>query len=129
MEQSPTVAKKEIVTELDRKSFSELLNNNPGLIIIKFTASWCGPCKSIASFVDDQFSKTPDNVICASIDVDDNFDIFAFMKTKKQVKGIPAILAYKKGNTTVGPDFSVSGSDTTKIVEFFQNCVKYIDSV
>jgi len=129
MEQSHPPAKKEIITEMDRKSFAELLKYNPGLIIIKFTASWCGPCKTIASAVDDQFTKTPDNVICASIDVDDNFDIYAFMKTKKQVKGIPAILAYKKGNTTVGPDFSVSGSDTTKIIEFFQNCVKYVNAL
>ena len=128
-QEAETEKQKIIVTELDRKSFTELLNNNPGLIIIKFTASWCGPCKLIAPFVDDQYSKTPDTVVCANIDVDDNFDIFAYMKTKKMVKGVPTLLAYKKGNTSIAPDMSISGSDKDQVIDFFKECVKYIESI
>lgn len=128
VEESKTDSKT-IITELDRNQFMDLLKVNPGLIIIKFTATWCGPCKKIGPFVEDQFSKTPENVLCANIDIDDNFDIYAFMKTKKMVKGIPAILAYKKGNTNFAPDFSISGSDQEKVIEFFKECVKYIESI
>ena len=71
------MATKEIITELDRTEFLNLIKCNEGLVIIKFTASWCGPCKTIAPFVNDQFKKTPESVTCANIDVDDNFDIFA----------------------------------------------------
>lgn len=117
---------KVIITELNRVSFMETIKNNNGLFIVKFTATWCGPCKKIAPFVDEQFKNTPDIVTCANIDVDQNFDLFAFLKSKKMVKGVPIILAYKKGNTNYSPDFSVSGTDQEQLIVFFRNCVNYI---
>ena len=120
---------KNILNSLNRTEFMEQVNANNGLFLIKFTASWCGPCKTIAPFVNDQFSKTPDNVTCANIDVDDNFDLFAFMKSKKMIKGVPAILAYKRENKSFSPDMSVSGSDQTKLISFFQDCVNYIKTL
>ena len=45
VEESKTDSKT-IITELDRNQFMDLLKVNPGLIIIKFTATWCGPCKN-----------------------------------------------------------------------------------
>ena len=44
-----------IITQLDRNEFKNLIKSNEGLVIIKFTASWSGPCKTIAPFVEDQF--------------------------------------------------------------------------
>ena len=120
---------KVIITELDRHRFMETIKNNNGLFIVKFTASWCGPCKQIAPFVDEQFKNTPDIVTCANIDVDQNFDLFAFLKSKKMVKGVPIILAYKKGNTNYSPDFSVSGTDQEQLIIFFRNCVNYIKTI
>lgn len=120
---------KVIITELDRHSFMETIKNNNGLFIVKFTATWCGPCKKITPFVDEQFKNTPDIVTCANIDVDQNFDLFAFLKSKKMVKGIPVILAYKKGNTNYSPDFSVSGTDEEQLIVFFRNCVNYIKTI
>ena len=120
---------KVIITELDRHSFMETIKNNNGLFIVKFTATWCGPCKKIAPFVDEQFKNTPDIVTCANIDVDRNFDLFAFLKSKKMVKGIPVILAYKKENTNYSPDFSLSGTDEEQLIVFFRNCVNYIKTI
>tara|TARA_Y100000816_G_scaffold280093_1_gene253094 strand:- start:4052 stop:4432 length:381 start_codon:yes stop_codon:yes gene_type:complete len=114
-----------IITQLDRNEFKNLIKSNEGLVIIKFTASWCGPCKTIAPFVEDQFLKTPEIVTCANIDVDDNFDIFAYMKSKKMVKGVPTILAYKKDNKSFAPDFSISGSKEDDLINFFKECVMY----
>ena len=35
-----------IITDLaNRQQFADLLQSNPGLIILKFGADWCGPCK------------------------------------------------------------------------------------
>tara|TARA_B110001450_G_C17638920_1_gene488490 strand:+ start:19 stop:390 length:372 start_codon:yes stop_codon:yes gene_type:complete len=120
---------KVIITELDRHSFMETIKNNNGLFIVKFTATWCGPCKKIANFVDVQFKNTSENVTCATIDVDQNFDLFAFLKSKKMVKGIPVILAYKKENKNYSPDFSVSGTDQEQLIVFFRNCVNYIKTI
>ena len=42
-----------------------------------------------------------------------------FLKTKKQVSSIPVMLAYKKGNTMVGADYSVVGANKESIDIFF----------
>jgi Thioredoxin. len=62
-------------------AFNELLHHNPGIIILKFGAEWCGPCKMIESHVYQWFSKIPEgNAVCGLIDVDDNFEIYGFLK-------------------------------------------------
>jgi thioredoxin 1 len=105
-----------------RQDFLNLLPSNPGLIIIKFGATWCGPCKTITPVLEGFFATSPPNVICADIDVDENFDLYAFMKSKKMVNGIPAILMYRKGNTTFIPDDSVTGANPLDLDNFFRRC-------
>jgi thioredoxin 1 len=110
----------EILTEIrDRNHFAELLQTNPGLFIIKFGADWCGPCKKIEGLVQEWFSKTNDKVQCAIIDVDESFDIYAFLKSKKMVNGIPAILCYEKGNHNYVPNDVVIGADVQQVNAFF----------
>ena len=109
-----------ILTEIkDRNHFAELLKENPGLFIIKFGAEWCGPCKQIEGLVNDWFNKTNEKVQCAIIDVDESFDIYAFLKSKKMVNGIPAILCYEKDNHNYVPDDVVIGADVAKVNAFF----------
>ena len=110
----------EVIIEFkDRKHFLNSLKENPGWMIVKFTATWCRPCKKIKGIVDANFAQAPQHVICCDLDVDDNIDLYAFMKTMKQVKGIPALLAYKKGNLTYAPDISCSGTEHSAIQDFF----------
>jgi len=117
---------KEIISEIpNREAFFHLLNNNPGLVIIKFGAKWCGPCKKIHHIVNGFFAISPPSVVCADIDVDQCFDIYSMLKSKKMVNGIPAILCYKKGNTSFIPDDSVSGSSPQDLHQFFTRCGQY----
>jgi len=112
-----------ILTEINSKDhFVELLQKNPGLLIIKFGANWCGPCKKIEGFVHSWFDKMPETVQCMSVDIDESFEIYAFLKSKKMVNGIPVILCYEKGNLTYIPNDIVIGGDSVKVEEFFQRC-------
>ena len=63
------------------------------------------------------------NDISAAIDLklDENFEIYAYLKTKKQVSSIPVILAWKKGNTMIGPDYSVVGANKKQYRDFLVN--------
>jgi len=109
-----------IITEIkDRLHFAQLLSLNPGVLIIKFGADWCGPCKLIEKDVTNFMSLMPDNVQCAIINVDDCTDVYSFLKSKKMINGIPAILVYYKGNTNVFPDDMVVGADINKIADLF----------
>ena len=115
----------EIIEELDRETFQELLDVNPKFVIIKFTAEWCKPCQSIKDGVNKIFGQLPEDVVVAELDTDENFDLYAFMKSKKVVTGIPVMLGYKKGNTNrLAPDCSISGSDVGQINAFFVECAK-----
>jgi len=118
---------KQIISEIpNRESFIHLLSHNPGLIVIKLGAEWCGPCKKIKSAVHGFFASSPPEVVCADIDVDQCLDFYSFLKSKKMVNGIPVLLCYKKGNATYIPDDIVTGSDPNELHQFFIRCGKHL---
>jgi hypothetical protein len=120
---------KQVISEiLNREAFFHLLGNNPGLIIIKLGAEWCGPCKQIKHVVHAFFATSPPEVVCADIDVDQSFDFYSFLKSKKMVNGIPVMLCYKKDNKTYIPDDTVTGSDPTELHKFFKRCSVHLQT-
>ena len=105
---------------LNRSNFiNDVLPQNNGYIILKFTADWCGPCKSIKSLVEEKTTDLPNTVKYYEINVDEHIDLFSFFKSKKMCKGIPALFAFKKGNLNFVPDHSVIGADIDEINNFF----------
>jgi thioredoxin 1 len=120
-----------VITEMSKTQFTNLLQSNKGLLIIKFGAEWCGPCKKIDPLVYDWMNKLSvrPNIQCAIIDVDDNFEIYAFLKSKKMVNGVPVILCYKKGNDTWIPDKTIVGADEKQVNLFFQYCSQSVSSL
>ena len=118
---------KQVISEIaDRNAFMTLLQHNPGVIVLKLGAEWCGPCKTIKSAVHGFFASSPPEVVCGDIDVDQSFDFYSFMKSKKMVNGIPALLCYKKGNGTYIPDDIITGSDPQQLHQFFLRCGKHL---
>jgi thiol-disulfide isomerase/thioredoxin len=111
-----------ILTELPNKlAFHSALNSNPGVIIIKFGAEWCGPCKKIEEHVKILMNSMPENVQSYIVDIDESLEVYSFLKTKRMVKGIPYIFAYYKNEeTTYIPDDIVIGADAVAINEFFE---------
>ena len=92
------------------------------VLIIKFTADWCAPCKGIKPICDKYLSNLPENILFQEIDVDESIELFSFLKTKKMLNGIPAILAYFAGEKEKFhiPDDSVLGGDKKQVESFFQ---------
>tara|TARA_A100001015_G_scaffold274020_2_gene330014 strand:- start:514 stop:894 length:381 start_codon:yes stop_codon:yes gene_type:complete len=64
------------------------------IIIIRFTAEWCKPCKNIDPLCTKYFSNCNNNIIPILIDIDEALDIYASLKRYKMVNGIPALMAY-----------------------------------
>ena len=105
-----------------RQDLLDLLPSNPGLIFVKFGAEWCAPCKKIEKDLEEHFANMPDNVQCVVLDIDESFDVYAFMKSKKILKSIPSVICYQKGSETYVPDDVYSGSDKDELAEFITRC-------
>lgn len=105
--------------ELDRNTFLKCLAETPNHTILKLTAKWCGPCKQIAEYTRLASLQLPANVDLIECDVDESFDLYASLKQKKMVNGIPVFLFYKNGNATIISDMSVTGADIKALDAFF----------
>lgn len=109
----------------DRDAFQKILDENTGIIIIKFGAEWCQPCKSISPYLKSMIEKLPNLFTVYDLDVDDNFEIYAYLKSKKMVSGIPSVLAYYKENKTFASNESISGVNQPDYEEFFKRCISH----
>jgi thioredoxin 1 len=103
----------------DRVTFLRHLAETPNHTVLKLTATWCGPCKAIADYTRQVSLQLPANVDLIECDVDESFDLYASLKQKKMVNGIPVFLFYKQGNATLISDLSVTGADIKALDAFF----------
>ena len=103
----------------DRVAFLKNLAETPNHTVLKLTATWCGPCKQIADYTRQASLRLPANVDLIECDVDESFDLYASLKQKKMVNGIPVFLFYKNGNATLISDLSVTGADIKSLDAFF----------
>jgi thiol-disulfide isomerase/thioredoxin len=119
-----------IITDIKNvQALYDFLKLNKGLIIIKFGAEWCAPCKRIESLCIEWYNKMPNNVYCSTVDIDNCFELYGFLKTKRIAKGVPTILCYYKGTTTYIPDDMTIGADVNEIDAFFERCLDYLDNM
>lgn len=113
-----------VLSELSKEEFAKQLQENQGLFIVKFGAEWCGPCKKVDPLIYEYFARIQGpNIQCAIIDIDESFELYAFLKSKKMVNGVPVILAYRKGNISFIPDDVIVGADEKQIHLFFKRCL------
>lgn len=76
----------------DQSEF-ENLRENTSILVVDCTATWCGPCKVIAPFIDKLSENYSDRAKIMKIDIDANKPL------AKQfgLKSIPAVLFFKQG--------------------------------
>ena len=119
---------KQIITELNVAQLQTLqaaLGNK--VLLLKFGADWCGPCKKIAPAYQEFIKMAPANILFGDIDVDDNLDLYMALKKQKMVSGIPVFLAFFGGvkrDLWFIPDDSVVGADSAAVAQFFNRCLK-----
>jgi len=73
-------------------NFSKIINQTKP-VLVDFFAEWCAPCKMMSPILKQVKDELGDIVSIIKIDVDKNPSI----ATKYQVKGVPTLIIFKKG--------------------------------
>tara|TARA_B100001094_G_C18125401_1_gene769202 strand:- start:5 stop:400 length:396 start_codon:yes stop_codon:yes gene_type:complete len=122
------MAEREIVEDLSVEEFKELQQKmtNKQVLLVKFSAEWCKPCKKIKPLVERKYNELPSNVIIAEIDIDESLDLYMAFKSKKMLSGVPTLFAFhgdikKEENLWYVPDRTVGGSDEKKVEDFMNH--------
>lgn len=122
---SVVAIKKNVITKIEGSQiFLNLLQHNEGIFVLKIGASWCKPCRTIKPVVDAFFASSPQNVICADIDIQDkaNQEVYTAIKNRMRLQGIPCLLMYRKGNKDIVADEIVTGVEPSSLHYFFKRC-------
>tara|TARA_B100000902_G_scaffold394340_1_gene450459 strand:+ start:139 stop:537 length:399 start_codon:yes stop_codon:yes gene_type:complete len=128
------MAEEDEITIETREELVDFLNSTKyENVIIKFYASWCKPCEKIAPFVEKcidelttKFQGNSNKFVFLELDVDESFDLYAFLKQKKMVRGIPTIFLYSKNvyksydkDKKYIPQACISGTNEEEIKKVF----------
>ncbi|MEM6614132.1 MAG: thioredoxin [Cyanobacteria bacterium P01_C01_bin.72] len=77
---------------VDTAKLKELLAQEK-LVVVDYTASWCGPCKVLAPSIDRLATEYQDRVTVVKVDIEQNPD----NAKEYGIRSIPAVLIFESG--------------------------------
>lgn len=77
---------------VDSEQLEQLVNDEK-LVVLDFTATWCGPCKVVAPIIDRLAKEYSDRATIVKVDIDQNKE----SAKKYGIRSIPAIIVSKNG--------------------------------
>jgi len=80
------------VTYVQDNEFEQLIKDEP-VVVVDFTATWCGPCKKVSPMMDQLAADYDSRVKVVKVDVDKNKSI----AKQYGIRSIPAVLVIKSG--------------------------------
>lgn len=92
------------------------LISGPRPVLVKFTADFCGPCKTIAPHVSELASRFSDQITFCEVDIEE-FDDIAL---SAGVSSIPAFNLFMKGKKSD----QVIGTNVPKLIELCENAAQ-----
>jgi len=85
--------------------FKEAINSESPTLV-DFTATWCGPCQTLAPILKEVAGQVKDQARILKVDIDRNPDAARFY----QVQSVPTLILFKKGQVKWRQSGVVPGS-------------------
>lgn len=78
----------------NQEELDKIVKENPdNLVIVKFSASWCGPCKKLAGTIN-EIAPECTNVTFVDVDIEEADEEFV---TKSGIRNVPVLQFFKNG--------------------------------
>lgn len=101
------------IVHLSDSSFEEDVLNNSLPVLVDYWAEWCGPCKSIASLLEEVAEEYSDKVVVAKLNIDDNSET----PPKYGIRGIPTLMLFKNGEVEATKVGALNKSQLTAFLD------------
>ena len=94
------------------KTFGEILRTED-LVLVDFTATWCGPCKMMAPILEELKSSIGSKALILKIDVDKNPQASAAYN----IQGVHTLILFKKGKIVWRQSGVVPANELKKLID------------
>lgn len=81
------------IIEVDEMNFEDEVVNSETLVLVDFSAVWCGPCKMLEPIIHELSNEWGDTVKVVKLDIDLNPSI----PMQFGVMGVPTLMLFKDG--------------------------------
>ncbi|MSQ78193.1 MAG: thioredoxin [Flavobacteriaceae bacterium] len=92
------------------------LTSSSQLVLVDFSAVWCGPCRQLKPIIQEIATKNKDVVKLIEVDVDEN----PLLASEINISSIPALNLYKNGNKV----WSIIGFDENTEASIYKAILK-----
>ncbi|MBQ1972966.1 MAG: thioredoxin [Paraprevotella sp.] len=77
---------------MEKETYKQLINS-PGLVLVDFYATWCGPCQRMHPILQQLKAEMGDTIRIAKIDVDAN----ELLAASYNIQSVPTMMLFKDG--------------------------------
>ena len=82
-----------MVKAINGSEFVENVENTKGVVVVDFSATWCGPCKMLAPVFEGVSNRMADKAKFFKVDIDENSNL----AQKYRISAVPTMIIFKDG--------------------------------
>ena len=82
-----------MVKAINGNEFVESVENTKGVVVVDFSATWCGPCKMLGPVFEGVSNKLEDKAKFFKVDIDESGNL----AQKYRISAVPTMIIFKDG--------------------------------